>query len=565
VAVALGVIAAASWPIVFSNATFNYDWLNHLWYMWHQSITIREDHAPGLFLDYSGGVFYPIYAFYGGTLYALVGTLSLILGNAPLDTYILTYLLGFAAAYGGFYWTCRIFGVRGWVAHVPGLVFVTSAGYLSIIYALGDWPQFLATSMMPLMVAAGLSVLRAARLRFGPAIALALSSVVFFGSHLLTVIWGSTSLAIVAVALLVCVPSVRAGVSGVGVLRVAALVVPALLLSAWFLLPTAAYESHTVIASSYAHSRVTLRQAMSTVAVRNLFTFSRPPISTYVFPLALPILAVVWVLASIPLFAWAGRRGTWMRALVVVAGATAALGVVMTHAGLLLVLPRLYSALQFSFRLESLVLLGISTAMIPVLVMVREAGPRLRRWTWLLAPVAVASMIGAIEQTNEHLEGYSRSTALASYSTPPTEGFGQNDYVDARLPSEEARLPLVEFPRSTSVSRGRASELVRVPPGRLVATNIRSGPEFVRVTGARIAGLDKQLDDVLEVTGGASRSQIASDVDADAPARSVRISVAPADRLPVVAGSAISLIALVLLAGELLWICVRGVRLRRPE
>jgi hypothetical protein len=562
VAVAVGVIAAAAWPIVFSNATFNEAWLEHLWYMWHQSIAIREHHTPGLFLDYSGGVFYPLYAFYGGTLYALVGTLSLLLGNAPLDTYILTYLLGFAAAYGGFYWTCRIFGVQGWVAHVPGLVFVTSAGYLSIIYALGDWPEFLATSMMPLMVAGGVSVLRASRLRLGPAIALTSSSVVFFGSHLLTLIWGSTSLAVVAVALLVCVPGVRARMTGAGVLRVAALVVPALLLSAWFLVPTAAYESHTVIASSYVHSRVLLREAMSPVAVRNLFTFSRPPISTYVFPLALPILAVAWVLASIPLFAWAGRRGTWMRALLVIAAATAALGVVMTHAGLILALPRPYAALQYSFRLESFVLLGISAAMIPVLVMARDAGPRLRRWTWLLAPIATASIIGALEQADGHLQGYSRSTALASFQAPPSERFSA-DYLDERLRIDDAPLPLVEFPLATVAIDGRAAMVVQLPRDRLVATNIRSGPDFVRVTGAKVVGVDKQLDDVLEVTGGASRSRIGSSADAPTPARAVKISVGPADRRPVVVGRAISLIALVALAGELVWIGVRGVRLRR--
>ncbi len=141
-AAALVVIAAGSWPLLFSDATFNTDWLNHLWYMWHQSVAIRELHAPSFFLNYSRGVFYPLYAFYGGTLYALVGTLSLVLGEAPLQAYVLTYLLGFAAAYGGWYWTARVFGVRGWRAHVPGLVFVTSSYYLTMIYAVGDWPEF---------------------------------------------------------------------------------------------------------------------------------------------------------------------------------------------------------------------------------------------------------------------------------------------------------------------------------------------------------------------------------------------------------------------------------------
>ena len=41
-----------------------------------------------------------------------------------------------------------------------------------------------------------------------------------------------------------------------------------------------------------------------------------------------------------------------------------ALGVAMTHAGLILALPRMYATLQFSFRLESFVLLGVSAAIV---------------------------------------------------------------------------------------------------------------------------------------------------------------------------------------------------------
>ena len=180
----------------FTSSYFVEDWLNHLWYMWHQSITIRENHLPSLFLNYSNRVFYPHYAFYGGTLYALVGTLSLALGNAPMETYILTYLLGFAASYGGWYWIARICGLGRWQAHAPGLVFITSAYYLTLIYGRGDWPEFLGVSMIPLMIAAVLSIIRADRLRLWPAVALTVSSVVFFGSHNLTMIWGSTLLAL---------------------------------------------------------------------------------------------------------------------------------------------------------------------------------------------------------------------------------------------------------------------------------------------------------------------------------------------------------------------------------
>jgi hypothetical protein len=551
---ALVVLAAVSWPLVFSSATFNNDWLNHLWYMWHQSVAIREDHAPSLFLDYSGGILYPLYAFYGGTLYALVGTLSLVLGDDPLRTYVLSYLLGFAAAYGGWYWIARMFGVRGWLAQMPGLVFITSASYLTTIYALGDWPEFLAASMMPLMIAAGLSVLRAPRLRLGPALALAGSAVVFFGSHLLTMIWGSSVLAVVIVALLVGVPSVRRGVTRAGVLRVAALVIPAALVSAWFLLPTVAYEAHTLVAHAYPHARALLSELMYTVAARNLFTFSRAPASGTIVSLALPILAVAWVLVSIAMLVWRRQGGTWMRVLLIIVTATIGLTVVMTHAGLILALPRAYATLQFSFRLESFVLLGVCGAMVAVLVIAQHGDPRLRRWTWLLAPVAIVAVVGAVQQTSDHPHGKDRSTAL-SFLTPPPERFGQFDYVDNRLPEYDQPLAEVYFPLST-ITSGRASRVVRVPPDRLVASNIRSGPDLVSVKGARIVGLNAQIDDVLEFpqTSGSDGA-----APSHAPPPSATISVAPAEPLPVVAGRAISLIALAILAVEIGLLAIRGI------
>jgi hypothetical protein len=554
---ALGVIGAVSWPLVFSSSGFNNDWLNHLWYMWHQSVAIREGHAPSLFLDYSGGILYPIYAFYGGTLYALVGTLSLILGDSPPQAYVLSYLLGFGAAYGGWYWIARMFGVRGWLAHIPGLVFITSASYLTTIYALGDWPEFMAVSMMPLTIAAGLSVLRAHRMQFGPAFALTVSSVVFFGSHLMTMIWGSTILVVVIVAILVGAPAARRRVTRSDVLRVAALVIPAALVSAWFLLPTAAYEAHTLAAHAYPHARALLRALMFTVAARNLFTLSRSPPAGSIVSLALPTLAVAWVLASIAMLAWRRRTGTWMRVLLIIATATLVLTVVMTHAGLILALPRAYATLQFSFRLESFVLLGLSGAIVVVLVIAQDGNARLRHWTWLLAPVAAISVLGAVQQTTAHPHGKDRNTALA-YLAPLPERFGQFDYVDNRLREYEEPPSLVYFPL-TLAPNTRTSEQVRIPPGRLVATNIRGGPDLVNVTGATIVGVNRHLDDVLQLSSPSHGASVSS---THAEPQTTTISVGPAQPLPVVAGRAISLIALAVLAAELGLLAVRGVYAR---
>jgi hypothetical protein len=540
------VVAAAAWPLVLSHVTFNRDWLAHLWYMWHESVAIRERGTPTLFLSYSGRLFYPVYAFYGATLYTLVGALSLLLGDAPLQTYVLSYVLGFAAAYGGWYWIARSSGVGGWRAHVPGLVFVTSASYLTTIYALGDWPEFQAISIMPLLLAATLSVLRGQRVRLGPALALALASVVFFGSHLLTLVWGTTILAVATATVAAVVPGARRGVSRVGVMRVAALVVPGALVSAWWLLPTLAYGSNTSIAHAYPHARENLRKTMFTVAAHNLFSLSRSPSPGSIVSLALPVLAIAWVLASIAILSRAGRgglSGTWMRLLLVIALGTVAVAVVMTHAGLILALPRVYATLQFGFRLESFVLLGVSGAIVCVLAMARDAGRRLHGWTWLLAPIAVVSVIGAFEQSSDHPQGYVRSTTLSSYLTPPRELIGQSDYVNYNTPTDEAHLPLVEFPLAEVAHSGRATARSPVAPGSLVDTNLRVGPELVEIKGARIVGLDSREDDVLEVTGA-------------------RISVGPSARPSIVIGRIVSVLALLVLTAQLGWIAARALRLR---
>jgi len=557
-AVALVVLAAVSWPLVSTGRTFNEDWLNHLWYMWHQSLAIREHGTPSLFLDYSRGLLYPVYAFYGGTLYTLAAALSLLLGDMTLQTYILTYLLGFAAAYGGLCWLARILGVRGWRAHVPAIVFVTASPYLMTVYAFGDWPEFLATSTLPMLIAATLSVLRAPRLRFWSALALALSGVVFFGSHLLTLIWGGTVLCIVTVVLIAGAPEARRGLTRAGALHVAALVIPAAMLSAWFLLPAAAYEAHTVIAHGYHHWRELLREFMFTVSAANLFSLSRAPVPRTIVWSSLPVAAIAWTLVGVAACVRGRRGSTEMRLLAIVIVATIGVAVVMTHASLILALPRMYSSLQFSFRLESLVVLGLSVAMILVLAITRDSGTWMRRWTWVLVPVAAVSLVGALQQTSASKQGVARSRAL-SFTAPLPEGYAQVDYAD-HLPVVGASLSLVEFPLTTMMSVGHASAVVTVPANRLVLSNIMGGSELVHVSGAKIVGLNPWGDDVLELPPPAARPGGGSSMSTQGGGQTATITVGPAEPPPVTIGRALSLIALVVLVGELVPLAARDIR-----
>lgn len=564
----LALIVALAWPLLFTDATFNHDWLNHLWYLWHQSREIDAEHLPSLFLDYSGGILYPFYAFYGGTLYALAGTLSLALGDAPLPTYILTYLLGFAAAYGGWLWLARMFGLRGWQAHIPGVVYVTSASYLMLIYAIGDWPEFIAVSTIPLTIAAGLSVLRADRLHIAPAAALAAGSVLFFGSHLLTAIWGSTVLALTAGALLLCVSEARRRVSRAGILRVTAIVLPALAANAWFLLPTVAYETHTTIAHSYPHFRELLRKTSFLASAENLFSLSRSPVPGAIVYTALPVLAIAWTLVSVAGSWQTRRRGVWLRVFLVLAIVSTLVLILMGNVGLILALPRMYATLQFSFRLESYVLLGASGAMLAALVLARDGGRFSRAWVWLLLPLAIFSIAGALDQVGGYQSGTDRSTALSSYMAPTFEKEGLLDYVDDSLPVwTGSPLPKIEFSPG-SLRDGRAARRIWEPPGQLIDTNIRSAPELVDVTGARIVGTDPEADDVLEVdrpAAPAEASVAASGRRQPAGAREETVAIAPADPLPVLFGRVLSALGLAALALELLWAATWSLRSSRSQ
>jgi hypothetical protein len=547
------LLLGLTWPLLFSNSTFNEDWMNHLWYIWHQSLTLRADHLPSLFLNYSNGIFYPVYAFYGGTIYTLGGALSLALGT--MRGYLLTYLLGFVAAYTGWYWMARMFGLGRWLAHAPGIVFVTSAAYLMIIYGIGDWPEFLAISAMPLMIASGLAVIRSERLRLGPALGLTASAVVFFGSHLLTVIWGSTVLVIAGLTILASVPAARRHMSWRNLLRLMMIIIPALLVSAWFLVPTAAYQANTVVARSYPNFVRLLKQDMYVVSVSHLFTLSRARASGTIVTTALPILAMAWVLVGAAVSLGARRGGTWLRVLFALSAVTLVLLIMMTHSELILALPRVYSTVQFSFRLESYVLLGIAGAVLAVLVLNRDGGRVTKLWTWTLLPILAVSAIGATQQAAGSLFGRSRKLALSSYLKPTFEQEGLLNYVDDSLAVVKTHLPHLHFPPE-SAPGGRATVFVHAAPGQVVDSNIRAAPEFVHITGAKIVGVDLEANDVLEIGPGPGVIPKANASPRNGRVPVARITVSTADSLPIVAGRLLTGLAILVLAVELL-LCSR--------
>jgi hypothetical protein len=555
---ALAVLVLA-WPMLFTTSGLGGDWEHHLWYIWRQSLAIRADHLPSMFINTAYSVFYPQYAFYGGTIYALAGSLTLSLGNSPLTAYILTYILGFLAAYGGWFWMGASFGLGRWLSHVPALLFVTAACYLTLVYGQGDWPEFLALSMLPLMIAAGLNVLRAEQLRIFPALALAVSSIVFFGSHILTVLWASTLLAITFAAVFACVPEVRPQIHVRGLIRVAVVMIPAVLVSAWFLVPMIAYASHTRIGSQYDLAYAILHSTMHLVAFHHLFTLSRASTVQGVFdyPLALPTLTIAWVLVSIAVLLWSIRRGQSIRILVILAAITAGVVVLMTHERLLLDLPKPYTLLQFSYRLEGYVLMGVTAAVLVILMLLGSTPGRLRFWRWTIVPVLFASAFGAVQQVS----AYPR-TGLPRDVTLTTRGeiFAQvyRDYAYVPLPViSEKQLPSLDI-SPEQIHDNRASFTIRARPGQLVATNIGGGPNLLHITGASVAGTDERSQLVLAIGTAAS----AGSVRPRTPVSLERISIAQAQNFPVVFGRVLSVTGAALLALGFIALVARSYRER---
>ncbi|HEV7754044.1 MAG TPA: hypothetical protein VGO71_21005 [Baekduia sp.] len=528
------IVGLVTWPLIFVGGGFSGDWPTHLWFVWHQGEALLHDPRPSLFVHYDDGVFYPHFAFYGGTLYTVVGGLSAVLGGSGRNAYVLSWILAFAAAHGGWTWLGRMAGLGRWWAQLPGVLFVTSPYLLTTTYVRGDWPELVAVCSIPLLIAASISVLRADRLALLPGLALAVSAIVFSGSHNLTLLWGTTFLAVLGGALSAAVPAARRLVTRRGLLRVASVVVPAVLVNAWYLLPDLAYQAHTVISAQYGNWRYLLEARMDLVSSAHLFALDRPSAlpAAAEFVLTLPVLAMGWAAIAGGLTLPRSFGATWARILVVSAVTAAALIVLMTHAGLVLALPRPYVMIQFTYRLESYVLVAITGAVLAALVLLRDAPHRIGRWTWVLVPVLAVWVIGGIGQTAGHPDGGRVSSFLR-----PTIG-SMGIFGDAGVPEvAPARLAKISFPPER-VSHDRITVTASAAPGQVVDTNLMTMPALVTIEGATLIG-----DHTTQHDGDVRRHAVLR-IDEDATPGAARITIHAAHPAAVTIGRVLSLLGI---------------------
>ena len=90
-----------SGPLLLTRSGFAYDFTNSLWMVWVAGKMLLQAGHPEFFLDAKTlGVFYPLFAFYGGPLYMATGALSALLGGHAEIAFVAVTMLGIAGVYG---------------------------------------------------------------------------------------------------------------------------------------------------------------------------------------------------------------------------------------------------------------------------------------------------------------------------------------------------------------------------------------------------------------------------------------------------------------------------------
>ncbi len=566
------VIAVLMAPMVLTGSTFGGDWPTHLWLVQMQVRNIQALGHPSLFVQSTLGAFEPWYAFYGGTLYSLVATGAILSGGHTLATYILSFALAMAMAYGGFFWIARQAGLRGWSAHIPGLLFLTSAYYVADIFSRGAWPETVATSAIPLVVASGLALLRAKSWRLGPVLAFVVSVVIFTGSHNITLLYGTVFLALLCLTVAVAVG--RRGLPPTRrMLAVLALGLLATAANLWFLLPDLAFEGKITIGNSFKTvPSVTGGMPASQLLdpIRNSRTPNYPTLD-----LQIPTLAILWALVALGL-CWRSLARVWRRltaAVTVTALPFLALAFVpaLWHA-----VPHIFWSIQFPYRLLSYIDYFAAALVMIALVAFAGGWRRNANRTALTALVLVGLVFAAAEGAQAIKEEWSGPSSLRSRS----EIFPGGDKVPGfwtkyvtYLQDQDVSMPVIE---STTINEipgltfynGEEANVIPVPVNEkpktgysvtftppksgTIGTDVISGPYLVAVHGAKFVGRFPYSELIIAVKRNPN----------GAP---TRVTFSTATTWPIVVGKWATVISVILLGLLLLALTIRWGSARRDS
>lgn len=486
-AVLLAVLIVGG-PAIFTQNGFASDFTNHLWLVWIQEHAISGHLAPTYFVNASPlGVFYPFFIFYGGTLYAAAGALAVLLGGHVEIAYVGVVLISIAVAYSGWLWLARQLGVRSWMAHAPAIAFVSSAYYVTNLYGRGAWPEFVATSTIPMLLASGYRLTQGPRIEPLPATIFVVTAVFAAGSHNPTLIvgglWGVGAVILLWPALGV---KVTRG-NGLRLAHIGALGVLAVAIDAWFLLPDVLYGSKTVIgsaavvpwsATSFFNTPGMLFDPLRAVPHQS---------STPALYVQVPDWFLAWALVAIAALWRRGDRRVKRSACAIVLLLGALLALIMIGP-LYDAMPRSVLQVQFPYRFDTDVTLCVSALVLAgVLSLEHTDRPRGALQLALLSAGAISVGLCLWQlwvPNTHHPKSYSdRSSALVSMHLAPRTWYDTGAYFDTSQPVVPVARAVMSIDPAT-VDSDHATLTVRPPAGDLpFATDIGAGPYVVKLGG----------------------------------------------------------------------------------
>jgi hypothetical protein len=488
------VICVLALPLL-SDRTFASDWGNHLWLIHAQSENISHLGLPSYYLQSDLGAFYPYYAFYGGTLYATIGYGAWLIGaNAAT---VIALFGALCASYLSWTWLAKQAGIRGWLIQIPGLFAVTAPYTISNNLGRGGIPETIGCSMIALVAAAGLSILRAEKLKVGPAAAFVVGLVFLSGSHVLTTAWGVTFLAMVGAVLVAAdFRSARAHVRRG--LRLVGLAVLGFGINAWILVP------QLLLNGKLAEDEPDPLAQFEYTTHSQLFSLFRD--GAHLNPgihgdinAQIPLLMAFWAIAF-GLFFW--RYLTPSRRLLAI-GLSLITGFflfLIMHSTSIWHLPSFLTYIQFPYRLMTYVDLAMVGVVTLAIAAMQRSGTTSRVPAGLLALVAAISFYAAIvqnAQVRSWLPG-GRDAAVASASTPPETWYAFVQFGDSTEPLGE---PTLEGEIHVPVEEIKKSYTVTLPPGPggTILTNVVTGPYFVDIDGAEAVARNENSDQIVRL------------------------------------------------------------------
>jgi len=505
--ISVAMIALVAVPML-ARAVDPGDYANYLWLAW---VAGKETVAAGqpVFFIHTGldGPFYPIFAFYGGTLFVATGLLGQLLDGQILVAYAAVWVLAISSAYLGTLWLARQIGVRGLVSHAPAICVVTSAYYITNLYARADYPEFVAVSTIPSLVASGLWLLRAPRWRAGPVVIFTVATVMLTGSHNLTLLWAFT-FGLVGLLLVALVRGLPHRVRVWRLAMVAGLGLASVCVNGWFLLTDLTHGHSVELGANQSTSQTGANPYLDSLGtLLNPFRYTPPQLSSSRFPI---YLRSFYVDAPIWFLAWGGLAGAFVLWRSPVARRLllrywAALVVLVVLLVWLIATPAWssfpypWAETQFPYRINSYLVFAIAlVVLIAGLALQRAAGSDLGRRTRLvlrsslLAAVAMSVALCLwqefVPSTNNWF--YVNPTAqLAGIHTMPDSWYAPNDYANLRgpyLPVYGGRILWVPWNR---ISGDSFSGWLPAPAGLgAIETNILGGNYVVQISGMRWLG-----------------------------------------------------------------------------